>query len=155
MILGIHYLLLKALLSMSMNYSTSNITASYLHSVIPSTKFVNQSEMIRCKMYILRLDYINIYGTGDIDLRNGEQREFQTREMSKKGNWCSPCQLLYAIKRCCCPTGFQDKPLKSSQKIKHKFLAMKLGGSDLIVQCALCSDLTVQCAMCSECSPSL
>ena len=122
MILGIHYLLLKALLSMSMNYSTSNITASYLHSVITSTKFVNQSEMIRCKMYILRLDYINIYGTGDIDLRNGEQREFQTREMSKKGNWCSPCQLLYAIKRCCCPTGFQDKPLKSSQKIKHKLL---------------------------------
>lgn len=52
MILGIHYLLLKALLSMSMYYSTSNITASYLHSVIPSTKFVNQSEMIRCKMYI-------------------------------------------------------------------------------------------------------
>ena len=51
--------------------------------------------MIRCKMYILRLDYINIYGTGDIDLRNGEQREFQTnvkqrefqtRKMSNKGN---------------------------------------------------------------------
>ena len=69
-----------------MYYSTSNITASYLHSVITSTKFVNQSEMIRCKMYILRLDYINIYGTGDIDLRNGEQREFQTRKMSNKGN---------------------------------------------------------------------
>ena len=54
MILGIHYLLLKALLSMSMYYSTSNITASYLHSVITSTKFVNQSEMIRCKMYICK-----------------------------------------------------------------------------------------------------
>ena len=57
---------------------------------------------------------------------NFKQGKCQTREMSKKGNfkqgkttnkgnWCSPCQLLYAIKRCCCPTGFQDKPLKSSQ----------------------------------------